>query len=264
MEQNQQNLERNGISAVIPAYNEAGSITSVLNVLRQVNTLDEILVVDDGSTDNTAEVVNQCRAQDPRIVLLRLPENQGKGNALLAGADAASSSLLLFLDADLKDLAPLHIHNLIEPVQRRACAISVGLFEDGRWKTNLTHHLFPFLSGQRCLRWSLFKNLYREKINGWSIETALNLHAYVSSYPVNYVVWPGVTHAIRTEKRGSLAGCYSHIRMWLEIGQYFFHFARHRMRPGRITHHKDISLPQPTLTKQTMKAQIHLSNQRVK
>ncbi len=217
------------VTAVIPAYNEAQNIGTVLTILKGVNVVDEILVVDDGSQDATTDVVNKMRATNERLSLISLPENQGKGNAILAGADAGKNDILLFLDADLKDIKPAHIQDLIRPVRSGKFGISIGLFEDGRWKTNITHNLFPFLSGQRCLRWSLFNNLYRKFINGWSIETALSLHAKFQDYPVTYVIWRGVTHAIRTEKRGILAGCWSHLKMWLEIGKYFINFIKHQL-----------------------------------
>lgn len=219
------------LSVVIPAYNEASNIGAVLAVLRAVKQVGQILVVDDGSVDETAVVIQKHQARDKRISLLRLEQNRGKGEAMFAGVAAAGApEWLLFLDADLKGLRPFHVQRLIQPVQQGGCAMTVGLFADGRWMTNLTHYLFPFLSGQRCLRWSLFQDLYRDKINGWSIETALNLHAWHKDFAVQYVMWPGVTHATRAEKRTGLAGYWSHVKMWLEIGQYFFHFMR-RTRP---------------------------------
>lgn len=220
-----------GITAVIPAYNEADNIGNVLAVLRIVPDITKILVVDDGSQDDTTQVVRQHQALDERLCLLSLRQNQGKGGAMFAGVAACLTDLILFLDADLKDLQAQHVQNLIWPVQRGDCAMSVGLFADGRWRTNITHHLFPFLSGQRCLRWPLFADLYREKINGWSIETALNLHTWIKDYPVEYVLWSGVTHAIRMEKREGFSGYWSHVKMWWEIGQYVFHFLTDRAGP---------------------------------
>lgn len=238
----EQNQVREGVTAVIPAYNEADNIGCVLRVLQDVKELNEILVVDDGSEDQTAEIVNHKHALDKRISLLSLPENRGKGNAMMAGADAARNDLLLFLDADLRDLEPHHIRTLLHPVQSGSRAIAVGLFEDGRWQTNITHSLFPFLSGQRCLRWSCFKDIYRENMNGWSIETAINLHANVNNHAVKYVMWPGVTHAIRTEKIGRSAGLWSHVKMWSEIGRYVVNFYGHRMRQSWQTEHRVLPL----------------------
>jgi glycosyltransferase involved in cell wall biosynthesis len=240
------------VTAVIPAYNEANNIQEVLAVLGQVPALAHILVVDDGSEDETAVIVRQWQAKDERLILLSLDANQGKGNAMFAGAAARLTDLLLFIDADLKSLHPHHIEDLIRPVRQGKCAMSIGLFADGRWTTNLTHHLFPFLSGQRCLRWPLFTDLYGENINGWSIETAISLHARLKNYPVQYVIWPGVTHPNRTEKREGLTGYWSHIKMWWQIGIYMFHFLVNRRRetpaPAAQDRKKTASSSYPTLS----------------
>lgn len=215
------------VTAVIPAYNEAKNIGNVLTVLQEVETVSQIFVVNDGSVDRTSSVVKAAAAADERLLLLNLPWNHGKGKALLTGAKASSHNILLFLDADLKGIRPWHIKELIRPVQQEECGMSVGLFTGGHWSTTLTHHLFPFLSGQRCLNWPLFQDLYQEKINGWSIETALSLHARVKDMAVNYVMWPGATHALRPEKRAIVAGYWSHVKMWWEIGCYTYQFIIH-------------------------------------
>lgn len=240
---------RSGITAVIPAYNEANNIGSVLAVLQDVDALSQIIVVNDGSNDGTSSTVKQAATRDERLFLLTLPWNQGKGKALLTGAKASNHDILLFLDADLKGIRPSHIKKLIQPVQQKECGMSVGLFADGHWTTSLTHHLFPFLSGQRCLNWPLFQDLYREKINGWSIETALSLHAHVKKLGVSYVMWPGATHALRPEKRATLAGYWSHVKMWWEIGSYTYQFLLHQARISESDTQKGKQLSHLTIIK---------------
>ena len=93
-----------GVSCIVPAYNEAQRIAEVLQTLEADRTLAEIIVVDDGSTDQTAAVVAPFVARDARFRLLRLPLNQGKAAAMVAGAACASSDVILFLDADLRGL----------------------------------------------------------------------------------------------------------------------------------------------------------------
>ena len=127
--------------------------------------------------------------------------------------------------------------------------MSVGLFASGHWNTSLTHYLFPFLSGQRCLNWPLFQNLYQEKINGWSIETALSLHAHVQDFAVKYIRWPGADHARRPEKRATLAGYFSHVKMWWEIGCYTYRFILHHSQMSEREKQKANSLSHLTIIK---------------
>lgn len=98
-------MEFKSLSVVVPAYNEEKRIESTLQQL--VSHLQnhfpafEIIVVDDGSTDATAEKVRQAATANHRIVLHRLPENRGKGFAVRAGMLLASGDAVLFTDADL-------------------------------------------------------------------------------------------------------------------------------------------------------------------
>jgi glycosyltransferase involved in cell wall biosynthesis len=94
------------LSVVVPAYNEARRLPATLRTLRAY--LDaaeaggyEVIVVDDGSTDRTAEVALEAAAAWPALRVLRLPENRGKGWAVRAGMLAAGGDLRLLTDADL-------------------------------------------------------------------------------------------------------------------------------------------------------------------
>lgn len=89
------------VSVVIPAYNAAGSILETLNsVLMQTEQRFEIIVADDFSTDNTAELVAGVAAADTRVRLLRLPANDGPGSARNSAVDAARGVWIALLDAD--------------------------------------------------------------------------------------------------------------------------------------------------------------------
>lgn len=216
------------VSAVIPAYNEEMYIAEVLEPLRQVKYIERITVVDDGSNDGTAEVVRYFCSQDPRVRLLRLPDNRGKGGALKAGAEASPSDLVLFLDADLVGMNPENILALIEPVRSGCCAMSLGIFTGGRLSTDLTQHISPFLNGQRCLRWSLFRSTPGMDSSRSAAEVALSLHARRCGYRVSKVPLYGVTHVMKQEKRPWLQGRRAHARMFGEIARYLVKHINHR------------------------------------
>lgn len=92
------------LSIIIPAYNEENRLPAYLaRVLEYLEMQDfsfEVLVVNDGSTDATAEMVEGISSRNQRIKLIRLPENRGKGYAVKTGMLAASGKLRLFADAD--------------------------------------------------------------------------------------------------------------------------------------------------------------------
>lgn len=101
------------LSIVIPAYNEADRIPRLLDALASFVDVDhtEIIVVDDGSTDATAEIARLRFESFPNARVLELKTNQGKGAALRAGVAATRGDRVVFMDADmatdLRDLAPL-------------------------------------------------------------------------------------------------------------------------------------------------------------
>ncbi len=103
------------ISCVIPAFNESASLdatlTTMLATLRPLFERIEVIVVDDGSTDATAGLVQQLAGGNPELVLLRLSRNFGKEAALTAGLEAAGGDLVLLVDADGQ-----HPTALVEPM----------------------------------------------------------------------------------------------------------------------------------------------------
>ena len=89
------------ISVVVPNYNHAEYLPRSLRaLLRQTPALDEIIVVDDGSTDESASIVEKLARQHPSIRLLRHPHNRGAPAALNTGLAAATGELIAFAAAD--------------------------------------------------------------------------------------------------------------------------------------------------------------------
>lgn len=208
------------VTAIIPAYNEAKTIVSLLDVLIQVSRFSEIIVVDDHSTDATREIVRAYCLRDERVRLICLPINMGKGGALAAGAEESKNDLVVFLDADLVNLQPVHILDLMKPVQNGVCSMTLGIFKGGRFQTDWSHRLTPFLSGQRCLKWSLFKHTPGFSNARWGVEVAMSLYARQNGLKVKHVSWRGVTHVMRPEKNKGVMKFWSHVQMWRDIGLY--------------------------------------------
>lgn len=91
-------------SLVIPAYNEGTHIEStvkgIVRALEKIGSEFELMVVDNGSTDNTTEVLFALQKEIPQVSIVRVFPNQGKGNGILAGLARASGDVLGFMDAD--------------------------------------------------------------------------------------------------------------------------------------------------------------------
>jgi len=103
------------LSVVVPVFNEEKTLAVVVNKLLAIPHLFEIIVVDDGSTDGTAQIGAALSAQHPQIRFERLPKNSGKTAALKAGFRLSRGDIVIVQDADL-EYDPDEIADVIQPI----------------------------------------------------------------------------------------------------------------------------------------------------
>lgn len=200
------------ISAIIPAYNEEKTIADIINTIKQVDCIGEIVVVNDGSTDKTSAISKECGA-----VVLELPENMGKGAAAKAGLSVSKGDIILLLDADLVGLNSRHIKDLLVPVISGQFDMSVGLFCSGRISTVLAHKFFPHLSGQRAMRRWVLENITNLENTGFGMEIALNRYAENEKARICEIKMKQLTHMLKEEKFGLLEGISRRFKMYRQI-----------------------------------------------
>lgn len=204
------------IAAIIPAYNEESRITKVLEVVKEVDIIDEIIVVDDGSQDNTYTV-----ARNMGVRVVRLEKNSGKGAAVMVGVEKTHADTLLLLDADLIGLTPRHIKDLIEPVCKDNIAMTYGLFSSGRVATDLAQKVAPFLSGQRVVKRYILDNLAHIEVTRFGIEMALTRHVKKNDIPSLGVTMENMSHVMKEEKLGWFKGFIARLKMYWDIIKAF-------------------------------------------
>jgi glycosyltransferase involved in cell wall biosynthesis len=219
------------IAAIIPTYNEELNVLGVLEILRATSILDEIILVDDGSSDKTVEILRQAALVDRRIQVIQHERNKGKGQAIFSGWAATCAPIILLLDADLKDLTPSHIQILLAPVIEHRADMTLGLFRGGHFGTDFSHWLTPFLTGQRGLRADLLKYVSREAAAGYGFEVALTVAASQRNFRTRLVALKGVWHPsseFRTERGGYWNGKLWRFRMYGQIIRAWFIATRER------------------------------------
>jgi glycosyltransferase involved in cell wall biosynthesis len=111
-------------SVIIPVYNEAKTIQEIIRRVQATGLVDEILAVDDGSTDGSRELLEKLN-QEGQIKVVYHNHNQGKGKAVRTGIENASGDLLLIQDADL-EYDPREYPNLLRPIQEGIADVVYG------------------------------------------------------------------------------------------------------------------------------------------
>ena len=113
------------LSVVVPAYNEERTLATIVQRLLVLPLSLEVLIVDDGSRDRTAEIAAGIAAADPRVRLLRQPKNAGKGAAVRAGIAAARGDVVVIQDADL-EYDPQDLPRMLDEMQRLGSPVLYG------------------------------------------------------------------------------------------------------------------------------------------
>lgn len=197
---------------IIPAYNEEKTIGEVVKVVGQVEAVSNIIVVSDGSTDNTAKVAEENGAHT-----IHYEENRGKGAAMKTGIELSDADVLLFLDADLIGLKKEHIESLLKPVIDDEADMSIGVFSNGRLATDLAQKFTPQLSGQRAIKKNMLTNIDNMDITRYGVEVALTKLAERENYRIKTIELKDMTHIMKEEKLGFTKGLAARVKMYWEI-----------------------------------------------
>ncbi len=153
------------VTVIVPAYNEARTIEQVLRRLTELQLDAEILVVDDGSADDTVAIVSALEPQIPGLRLIVHEQNQGKGAAVRTGINASTGEIVMIQDADL-EYDPSDIPKLLAPIFSGAADVVYGTRLRGGEPQRA--HLFWHYAGNRFL--SLLTNiLYNTTISDMEV-----------------------------------------------------------------------------------------------
>ncbi len=203
------------ISCIVCAFNEAPRIAAVLDVVSDHPLLDEVIVVDDGSTDDTAGIVKRF----PAVKLISAPVNLGKSFAMATGVAGAQYDLLMLLDADLIGLAVEHITALAAPVLSGDADVSLSL----RKNSLLLYRAIglDFVSGERVISRSLLSEAQEEmhRLPRFGIEIFMNRRIIARRLSIAVTRWPHVTQARKSEKLGFWKGIRAEWRMIVDLLQ---------------------------------------------
>ncbi|MEO6065484.1 MAG: glycosyltransferase family 2 protein [Lysobacterales bacterium] len=231
------------LSIVLPAKNEADGLKSFLPHVRELFPEAEIIVADDGSTDDTAAFARDCGA-----TVLSSPYAMGNGAAIKRGARAASGEILVFMDADGQH-DPALIEELLGPLSAGYDMVVGARGWDGQanagrglanavynrlasWMTGF--RVADLTSGFRAVRQEKFREFLHLLPNGFSYPTTITMAFFRSAYAIKYVPVPvkpriGRSH-LRPLRDGirffliifKIATLYSPLKLFAPVSAGFF------------------------------------------
>jgi glycosyltransferase involved in cell wall biosynthesis len=192
-------MDKKNVSVIIPAFNEAESLGSVIRQIADLHPDFEIIVVNDGSTDETASV-----ARDSGAIIYSHPYNIGNGAAIKSGIRIASGEILVFMDGDGQHL-PEDIEALLAHFPDYDMVVGArGKEHHASWSRSLGNRIYnrfasyvakfqvmDLTSGFRAIKADLARNLLYLLPNTYSYPTTMTLGALRSGKSVKYVAIHG-------------------------------------------------------------------------
>lgn len=188
-------------SIIICTYNEEKTIADVVMACCKLNPDCEIIVVDDGSTDNTETILDELSPKYS-ISYERLQENMGKSWAMARGVEMARNEIILFFDADVSNIQKEHFDELLKPIIEDTADMVLGPPDTSvDWRI----HPFKSLTGQRALlKKDIVPILDEIRDVRFGVETFLNLYYQAKGKRIRYVLMKGLIHPSTYSKSGSV------------------------------------------------------------
>lgn len=214
------------VSIIIPAYNEEEYIEETLRCLKkdQNQSKVEIIVVDDGSTDQTADIASKFADQ-----MIKLPKNHGKGFALQAGWEQAQGEFIVCLDADLQSSVSEYIE-LLKPVQAEQADVCLSIIQPrenagfGVVKNRVQTLIYKKtgmklqapLSGQRAFHRKWLPILLNRRYQRFAVEAQMTIDLLQAGASI-YEIPTRMTH----REMGKTFKGYAHrLKQWWQIEKH--------------------------------------------
>jgi glycosyltransferase involved in cell wall biosynthesis len=204
------------VTCLIPYYNERDRIAQVLDVVTKVGSIQQVICIDDGSTDSTAMMVSR---QWPTVQVIRLSQNRGKASAVQYGLQFVQYETVLLMDADLQELDGSELEKAIFAFQNTA---SIDMLILRRIRSPWFVRWYRsdiLLSGERLLRRCDLEDVLAQPVARYQLEVAINRYMIKRHKRVRWMPWSAM-NTYKVDKLGVLEGSRREFMMYVEIVDY--------------------------------------------
>lgn len=196
------------VTVIIPAFNEAETIRPIVALAVRHPLVKEVIVVDDGSSDDTAKYAAEEGAKTIKHRFCR-----GKAAAMESGVQKAQGEIFCFLDADIQGLTEKALTEIISPVISSRYDMFVGICGRKSDLANTLLEVSPVIGGQRALTRQVWSEVPRKYKENFQVEIALNYFTKKNERKMGFTILKNLTQVPKEKKRGFLAGLYQRFGM---------------------------------------------------
>lgn len=189
------------VSAIVSVYNEEKTVENVITSLLNCYLVDELIVVNDGSTDKSGQIISKLQ-ESHSFKHIDFPQNRGKSYAMATGVETAQGEVIVFVDADIIGLKCSHIQKMLYPLLNREADMVIGQpYADSKKKDDPLKSL-EMLAGERAVyKQDVLPIIDKMKHTRYGAETLMNLYYKSQKKRIKIEYLWGLIHLKKFQKK---------------------------------------------------------------
>lgn len=185
-------------SAIICVYNEEKTLKDVIISVSTSEIVNEIIVINDGSTDNTKKIIEELKNKF-EITNIHFKENKGKGYAMAIGVENATNEIIVFIDADQTKIISGYIDQMINPLLKKECDMVLGYSTINILSQDVNP--LKILTGERAMyKKDITPILCKMKESRFGVETLLYFYYISIGKSIKFIRLIGLKHKDKYKK----------------------------------------------------------------